>query len=161
MATCYRQWPNDWCCISGLQETFDLVDHQTFKNIIEIYGIKDEAIQWFKTYLTQRRQQVYVNNSKSDIGQVLYGVPQGSISGPLFFLLFINDLPLYVHNVNTDLYADDTTLYAIQNSVEYIENYLQIALESLKTWCKCNGMLLNSSKTKNHACNNKPEEAKA
>ena len=59
-----------------------------------------------------------------------------------------NDLPLYVHNVNTDLYADDTTLYAIQNSVEYIENNLQIALESLKTWFKCNGMLLNSSKTK-------------
>ena len=51
---------------------------------------------------------MYFNNSKSDIGQILYGVPQGSILGPLLFRLFINDLPLYVNNVNTDLYADDT-----------------------------------------------------
>ena len=69
--------------------------------------------------------------------------------GPLLFLLFINDLPLYVNNVNTDLYADDTTLYDITNSIEDIENNLQIALDSLNTWCKCNGMLPNSSKTKN------------
>ena len=80
---------------------------------LEIYGIKDEALQWFKTYLTQGRQQVHVNNSKSDIGLVLDGVPQGSILGPLLYLLFIIDLPLYVLNVNTDLYADDTTLYDI------------------------------------------------
>ena len=130
------------------KKAFDLVDHQILLSKLEIYGIKDEALQWFKTFLTQQRQQVYVNNSKSDIGQVLYGVPQGSIFGPLLFLLFINDLPLYVHNVNTDLYTDDTTLYDIQNSVEDIEDNLQIALDSLNTWCKCNGMLLNSSKTK-------------
>ena len=130
------------------KKAFDLVDHQIFLSKLEIYGIKDDALQWFKTYLTQRKQQVYVNNSKSDIGQVSYGVPQGSILGPLLFLLFINDLPLYVNNVNTDLYADDTTLYDIQNSVEDIENNLQIALDRLNTWCKCNGMLLNSSKTK-------------
>ena len=127
------------------KKAFDLVDHQILLSKLEIYGIKDEALQWFKT---QRRQQVYVNKSKSDSGQVSYGVPQGSILGPLLFLLFINDLPLYVHNVNTDLYADDTTLYDIQNSVEDIEKNLQIALDSLNTWCKCNGMLLNSSKTK-------------
>ena len=68
--------------------------------------------------------------------------------GPLLFLLFINDLPLYVNNVYTDLYADDTTLYDIHNSLEDIESNLQIALGSLNTWCKCIGMLLNSPKTK-------------
>ena len=99
------------------KKAFDLDDHQILLSKLEIYAIKDEALQWFKTYLTQRRQHVYVNNSKSDIGQALYGVPQGSILGPLLFLLFINDLPLYVNNVNTDLFADDTTLYDIQNSV--------------------------------------------
>ena len=94
----------------------------------EIYGIKDEALQWFKTYLTQRRQQVCVNNSISDIGQVLYGVPQGSILRPFLFLCFINDLPLYVNNVRTNLYAYDTTLYDILNSVEDIENNLRLLL---------------------------------
>ena len=62
-----------------------------------------------------------------------------------YFFFFINDLPLYVNNIKTDLYANDTTLYDIQNSVEDIENILQIGLDSLNTWCKCNGMLLNSS----------------
>ena len=78
-----------------------------------MYGLKDEGLQCFKTYLTQRKQQVYVNNSKSDVGQVLYGVSQGSSLGPLLpvFHLFINEIPLYVNNVNTDLYVDDTTLY--------------------------------------------------
>ena len=59
------------------KKAFDFVDHQIILSKHEIYGIKDEALQAFKTYLTQRRQQVYVNNSKSDIGQVLYGVQQG------------------------------------------------------------------------------------
>ena len=63
-------------------------------------------------------------------------------------LFFINDLPLYVNNANTDLYADDTTLYGIQNSVKDIENKILIALDSLNTWCKCNGILLYSSNTK-------------
>ena len=68
--------------------------------------------------------------------------------GPLLFPLFINDLPLCVNSVYTDIYADDITLYDIQNSVEDIEDNLQIALDFLNTWCKCNGMLHNSPKTK-------------
>ena len=89
-----------------------------------------------------------INNAKSEFKQVTYGVPQGSILGPLLFLLFINDLPLYTSNVNTDLYADDATLYAIQHSLEIIENNLDSALNNLHIWCKYNGMLLNSAKTK-------------
>ena len=89
-----------------------------------------------------------VNGGKSDFKQIIYGVPQGSILGPLLFLLFINDLPLYTNNVNADLYADDTTLYDMQDSSELIENNLQTALTNLQLWCQNNGMTLNSAKTK-------------
>ena len=84
---------------------------------------------------------------KSDFETVTFGVPQGSILGPLLFLLFIKNLPLYI-NVSADLYADDTTLYDVQNSIEMIEHNLQIGLNQLHIWCKYNGMVLNSTKTK-------------
>ena len=84
----------------------------------------------------------------SGFKQITYGVPQGSISGPLLFLLFINDLPLFTTNVSTDLYADDTTLYDIQDSMERIEDNLQSALNNLHVLCRNNGMIHNSSKAK-------------
>ena len=84
----------------------------------------------------------------SDFKQVSYDVPQGSILGPLLFLLFINDLPLYTCNVFTDLYADDTTLYDIQDSIEQLEINLQSTLNNLHVWCRNNGMILNLAKTK-------------
>ena len=130
------------------KKAFDLVDHQILIKKLEIYGIKDGALQWFNTYLTNRKQQVSINNCKSDFQHISYGVPQGSILEPLLFLLFINDLPLYTNNVFTDLYADDTTLYDVQDSMEQIENNLQSALNNLHIWCRGNGMILNSSKTK-------------
>lgn len=130
------------------KKAFDLVDHQILLSKLQLYGIKNEALMWFKTYLTQRRQQVTINNNKSDFETVSYGVPQGSILGPLLFLLFINDLPLYVDNVSADLYADDTTLYDIQNSLEMAEQNLQLGLNQLHVWCRNNGMVLNSAKTK-------------
>ena len=130
------------------KKAFDLVDHQILFSKLKLYGISSEALMWFDTYLTNRRQLVSLNNCKSDFEKVTCGVPQGSILGPLLFLLFINDLPLYVDNVSADLYADDTTLYDIQTSLEAIEVNLQEGLNQLHIWCKNNGMVLNSVKTK-------------
>ena len=130
------------------KKAFDLVDHQILLSKLELYGMDKEALTWFNTYLTQRKQQVSINDSKSNFETVSCGVPQGSILGPLLFLLFINDLPLYVDNVFADLYADDTTLYDIQSSMEQIEENLQLSLNKLHVWCRNNGMVLNSAKTK-------------
>ena len=74
----------------------------------------------------------------SEKGRVTCGVPQGSILGPLLFLLFINDLPLCLseHAFSIDLYADDTTIYDIQNDLDTLVKNLQRALDYLKDWCR-------------------------
>ena len=113
------------------KKAFDLVDHKILLSKLKLYGIDNEALMWFNTYLAHRQQQVSLNDNKSDFETVTFGVPQGSILGPLLFLLFINDLPLYINNVSADLYADDTTLYDVQNSIEMIEHHLQIGLNQL------------------------------
>ena len=122
------------------KKAFDLVDHDILMSKLEFYGIKDKTLSWFKSYLSQRQQQVSIDNTKSRFRPITCGVPQGSILGPLLFLLFINDLPLYTSNVSTDMYADDTTLYDVQTSQDTIEKNLQIALNELHKWCKNNGM---------------------
>ena len=130
------------------RKAFDLVDHTLLRKKLKYYQISDETIKWFSSYLLKRKQKVFVNNAFSESENITSGVPQGSILGPLLFLIFINDLPLYTNNVFTDLYADDTTLYCIDKSEKCIEKQLQIALQALTEWCKVNGMLINTSKTK-------------
>ena len=91
-----------------------------------------------------------LNGVISDKQITTCGVPQGSILGPLLFLLFINDLPMYTQDQvsNVDMYADDTTLYDINKSKLQVEINLQAALNNVSMWCLNNGMVLNATKTK-------------
>ena len=89
-----------------------------------------------------------MNNVESSTAELECGEPQGSILSPLIFLLFINDLPLYTKNVFTDLYANDTTLNLTGRSQFSVQENLRLALLKLFVWCKHNGMLLNTEKTK-------------
>ena len=129
------------------RKAFDLVDHTLLLKKLKYYKISEEAISWFSSYLLGRKQKVFVNNVLSESENIICGVPQGSILGPLLFLIFINDLPLEINNVLTDLDADDTTLYYIDKSQACIEQQLQTALHKLSEWCKENGMLINTTKT--------------
>ena len=108
------------------------------------------SLSWFKPYLDNRTQQVVINNSSSNSGHVMCGVPQGSILGPLLFLLFINDLPLSLKDlpISVDLYADDATLYSTALDKISLETNIQKALDSVHTWCLENGLLINIDKTK-------------
>lgn len=129
------------------RKAFDLVDHSILLKKMEFYKINQHSINFFKSYLINRQQSVFINSTQSNHAAVKHGVPQGSILGPLLFLLFINDLPLHT-DVMTDLYADDATLYEASKSKEQIERKLQNALCDLSVWCKQNGMLINTDKTK-------------
>ena len=105
-------------------------------------------MSWFSSYLLNHKQRVNFNNVISDDEIIINGVPWGSNLGPLMFLLYINDLPLYTYQINTDMYDDDTTMYEIGISSSEIERNLQIALNNFSEWCKTNGMVINTSKTK-------------
>ena len=103
-----------------------------------------------ESYLNNRTQQVVINNLNSTSGDVVCGVPQGSILGPILFLLFINDLPLSLQDlpVSVDLYADDKTLFSTASDKRTLETNLQNALNSVHIWCLENGMTINTDKTK-------------
>ena len=131
-------------------KAFDLCSHDILLKKLKIYKCSNITIKWFESYLTNRTQSVSVNGVISDKQITTCGVPQGSILGPLLFLLFINHLPLYVqeNDSNVDMYADDTTIYDINLSKTVVERNLQRALNNVSNWCLDNGMVLNAAKTK-------------
>ena len=94
-----------------LSKAFDTIKHSVLIDKLEHYGVRGKALDWFRSYLEQRRQYVSYGGVHSDIRYVEYGVPQGSVLGPLLFILYSNDLPIALKNFHTILFADDTTIY--------------------------------------------------
>ena len=138
------------CVLVDFRKAFDLVDHQILLKKLQCYKCNNSCLSWFKSYLSNRTQRVSLNNNLSDAAEVVYGVPQGSILGPLLFLIFINDLPLYIQSTSTyvDLYADDPYFYCSSHDKLVLERNLQASLDCLQRWCYENGMVLNTDKTK-------------
>ena len=100
----------------GLQKAFDTVNHTILLNKLEYYGIRGLIKGWFKSCLHKRKQSVIVNGYESEIQLLNHGVPQGSVLGPLPFLIYINYLNLFIQNSNVYHFADDTNLLKISTS---------------------------------------------
>ena len=94
-----------------LKKAFDTVDHKTLLEKLEVYGFSEITLEWFKNYLTGRKQFTSVNGYISDKEDIVCGVPQGSLLGPLLFSIFVNDMPNNTHCCDLALYADDTCLF--------------------------------------------------
>jgi len=130
-----------------LKKAFDCCDHSILLSKLEKYGIRDSELLWFKSYLSDRRQFVSINDKTSLLTTVLLGVPQGSILGPLLFLLYINDLPL-ASELFSLLFADDTTLLASSDSVESLNNFVNVEFKKVCDFFRINKLMLHPDKTK-------------
>ena len=131
-------------------KAFDMVDHAILLEKLNVYGVNGSSLTWFKSYLSERRQLVSLPGTKSDITTVRHGVPQGSILGPLLFIVFINDLPLHVSSSDVDLYADDTTItsYADFRNMSKLQDSLNKAVSEVLSWASANKLPINDKKTK-------------
>ena len=138
------------CVMVDFRKAFDLVDHQILLKKLQYYKCDTSCLSWFRSYLSNRTQRVAINNELSDSSAVNCGVPQDHFLGPLLFLLFINDLPLTLHDTISwiDLYADDTTIYEQNVDISTLQSNLQKSLNLLHDWCRKNGKVLNTLKTK-------------
>ena len=126
-------------------KAFDKVDHSILMQKLELYGVSDEYLVWIKSFLTNRKQVVFINNACSYEVEVVSGVPQGSVLGPLFFITATNDLPDHISHCSLLSFADDTKLVLPINTSEDTQ-LLKKDLQSVISWSFNNNMELNKSK---------------
>ena len=130
-----------------LQKAFDTVDHEILLQKLKHYGIRGTANNWFRSYLSNRKQFVSLSGHSSILEFILHGVPQGSVLGPLLFLIYINDIPNAVSFSNPLLFADDTALLYSDSNPKYIESRVNLDLHRLLNWLHANKIALNATKT--------------
>ena len=118
------------------------MDHDILIYELKLYNFNDITLEWFTSYLENRTQVVKVGDNVSAKQSIKTGVPQGSILGPLLFLLYINDLPLTVADSAIDLYADDSSLYKTGKQIQDVQINLQHNVDQVAKWCKKNNMSL-------------------
>ena len=131
-----------------LRKAFDTADHQSLTSKLLCYGVENTELKWIEDYFSNRSQIVSFEGEKSREEKILFGVPQGSILGPLLFLIHVNDLQQQRQKANHIMYADDTVLlFSDKNEVE-IEKAINDDANMLHIWLCSNGLILNSKQGK-------------
>ena len=130
-----------------LSKAFDTVNHQILMDKLEHYGIRGKAHELFKSYLSNRKQFVTIEKCKSQTRSISCGVPQGSVLGPLFFLIFINDLPNCCPSGNVRIFADDTNVFFHSKNIDELITMGRNILTELNTWLGANKLTLNTEKS--------------
>ena len=149
---------NEWCfnidkgMVNGvlfldLKKAFDTVDHAILLTKLKYYGVATASINWFTSYLENRQQVCYANGITSSIDNVTCGVPQGSILGPLLFLIYINDISKCLDYGVARLFADDTNLTFSGCSFPVLQNKMSKDLKGIASWLSANRLTLNVLKT--------------
>ena len=136
-----------------LSKAFDTLDHDTLLKKLNYYGISGTALEWFRSYLSHRSQYVGLNGVSSSQTRITTGIPQGSILGPLLFLIYMNDIQQSSQSFRFILYADYTNLfttleYSIPTSISNVSELLNTELNEINDWLSLNKLTLNVQKTK-------------
>ena len=140
-----------------ITKAFDRVWHKGLSYKLKRCGIRGRLLAWFADYLNDRLQRVVINGQYSDWGKVEAGVPQGSVLGPLLFLLYINDIVHVIHHCKIRLFADDTCLYIEVDDREETARFINQDLEALSVWSKKWLVSFSAAKTKSLTISNKPD----
>ena len=130
-----------------LSKAFDTLNHAILIRKLQSYGIRGQALSWFKDYLSNRKQYVTFNGTDSCLLAISCGVPQGSSLGPLLFLLYVNDICNASPLLSFILFADDTNIFCSHSNLQTLINTLNSELPKVSQWLKCNKLSLNINKT--------------
>ena len=130
-----------------LKKAFDTVNHSILLKKLDHHGVRGVPLQWFDSYLSDRKQYVSVSGSTSDEFTITHGVPQGSVLDPLLFLLFIDDLPSISKVLTFYLFADDTNIYFESDDLVHMQKVVNRDLRKVSKWLEPNRLALNIDKT--------------
>ena len=132
-----------------IRKAFDSINHEILLKKMNLnFGISGNALKWFDSYIKDREQQCIVNGQLSSSKNIICGVPQGSILGPLLFLLYINDMPDSLNNTTASLYADDTEIYASSDNSSDLISKLNEDLKNMSRWMSINKLQIHPTKSK-------------
>ena len=130
-----------------LAKAFDTVNHEILLKKLEHYGIRGIVNECFKNYLSNRKQIVQYKSVNSESLDIKCGVPQGSVLGPLLFLIYMNDISTCSNILSFILFADDTNLFYSHKNVDTLCNTMNQELRKITSWLSCNKLSLNVKKT--------------
>ena len=136
------------CLFCDLSKAFDCVNHDLLIEKLQCYGIRDKSLALLASYLSNRKQIVTYNGKSAKELFIRDGVPQGSVLGPLLFLIYVNDLPDFIQNANFVIFADDTTFVQKDGNLDELLRNIDKVSNQVYQWFESNKLTLNQNKTK-------------